>query len=161
MHAFNYIKLKKVCFLLPLFLILVLAASAQQDISWKDLAIKAKKMESMVYRTTPDTSLKIYYQLPDNRKSDSKHPAIIWIHGGGWTSGAASVFFEHAAYFATRGVVGISIEYRLIGKNKTNTIASVADNLNKAFATFGIKNLGRINQAFIDFNEDCKKIAKF
>lgn len=45
-------------------------------------------------------------------------------------------------------------------KNKTNTIASVADNLNKAFATFGIKNLGRINQAFIDFNEDCKKIAK-
>lgn len=122
MPPFNNIKFKKVCFLLPLFLILVVVSLAQQNISWKDLAIKARKMESMIYRTTPDTSLKIYYQLPDNSTSNSKHSAIIWIHGGGWTSGAANIFFEHAAYFATRGVVGISIEYRLIGKNKTNTI---------------------------------------
>ncbi len=122
MHEFNYIKLKKGCFLSPLFLIFVISLSAQQNVSWKDLAIKAGKMESMIYRTTPDTALKIYYQLPDNKKSDIKYPAIIWIHGGGWNAGSASIFFEHAAYFAMRGVIGISIEYRLIGKNKTNTI---------------------------------------
>ena len=122
MYDFNYIKFKKGYFLSPLFLILVVSLSAQQNVSWKDLAIKAGKMESMIYRTTPDTTLKIYYQLPNNKKSDTKYPAIIWIHGGGWNAGSANVFFEHAAYFSIRGAVGISIEYRLIGKNKTNTI---------------------------------------
>jgi dipeptidyl aminopeptidase/acylaminoacyl peptidase len=101
---------------------LVYFSSAQQNVTWKELTEQASKMESMVYKTTSDTSLKIYYQLPRNRKKRDRYPAIIWIHGGGWNAGAASIFFEHAAYFAGRGTVGISIEYRLIGKNKSNTI---------------------------------------
>jgi acetyl esterase/lipase len=118
----NKKQLKKCCSLILTALILVYFSSAQQNVTWKQLTEKARKMESMVYKTTSDTSLKIYYQLPENRKKRDRYPAIIWIHGGGWTAGTASVFFEHAAYFAGRGAVGISIEYRLIGKNKSNNI---------------------------------------
>ena len=108
-------------FFLP-FLLLGYLSSAQQNITWQQLTAEVGNMKSMIFKTTADTSLKIYYQLPANRKKGNKYPAIIWIHGGGWTAGTASIFFEHAVYFANRGAVGISIEYRLIGKNKTNTI---------------------------------------
>jgi hypothetical protein len=45
-------------------------------------------------------------------------------------------------------------------KNKINTMASAADDLSKALATFGTPILGRINQSFIGFNDACEKIKK-
>ena len=35
------------------------------------------------------------------------------IHGGAWVAGNAEVFFPHARYFASRGMVAFSINYRL------------------------------------------------
>ena len=108
--------------LVLLLLLLGVYSTAQQPITWKQLTKEAGNMESMVYKSTSDTLLKIYYKIPSTRKKKYKFPAIIWIHGGGWTAGNANIFFEHAVYFANRGAVGISIEYRLIGKNKSNSI---------------------------------------
>lgn len=85
------------------------------------------KMQEMVYKKTKDTTLKIYYSKPNTAKSGKKYPAIIWIHGGGWTSGTANSFFPHAKYFATRNAVGISIEYRLIKYNGTGLAECLED----------------------------------
>ncbi|MEI6493583.1 MAG: alpha/beta hydrolase, partial [Verrucomicrobiota bacterium] len=38
----------------------------------------------------------------------------VLIHGGAWVGGGADVFFPHARYFASRGMVAFSIDYRLI-----------------------------------------------
>ena len=56
----------------------------------------------------------VYYIKPASAKPGKKYPAVVCIHGGGWTAGGADVFFPHARYFASRKAVGISIEYRLV-----------------------------------------------
>ena len=84
-------------------------------------------MQEMVFKSTKDTTLKIYYSKPADAKPGKKYPAIIWIHGGGWTSGTASSFFAHAKYFAQRNAVGFSIEYRLIKFGGTGLAECLSD----------------------------------
>jgi hypothetical protein len=45
-------------------------------------------------------------------------------------------------------------------KNKTNTMSSAVDDLNKAFATLVTPVLSRVNQSIIDFNNACEKVKK-
>ena len=92
----------------------LLTAQTTDTVTLKTLLETTPPMQEMVYKTTKDTLLKIYYIKPTNAKPGKKYPAIIWIHGGGWTSGTASTFFPHAKYFALRNAVGFSIEYRLV-----------------------------------------------
>ena len=74
-------------------------------------------MKEIVYKTIGETNLKIYYISPSNVKPGDKRAAVVFIHGGGWVAGGADVFFMHARYFALRGAVGFSIEYRLLKPN--------------------------------------------
>ena len=45
-------------------------------------------------------------------------PAVVYIHGGGFSKGNKLAFCRQAAYMATQGFVGASIEYRLSGEAK-------------------------------------------
>ena len=89
-------------------------AKGLDTVTLKTLLEEAPPMQELVYKVTKDTLLKIYFTKPAEAKPGKKYPAIIWIHGGGWTSGTASTFFPHAKYFALRNAVGFSIEYRLV-----------------------------------------------
>jgi acetyl esterase/lipase len=63
---------------------------------------------------TPDTgplTFAVFY--PGDWKAADKRPAIMFIHGGAWVAGDGKCFFPHARYFASRGAVAMSIEYRL------------------------------------------------
>ena len=41
-------------------------------------------------------------------------PVIVFFHGGGWVNGKPTQFNDHSVYFATRGLVCIQVEYRLV-----------------------------------------------
>src|SRR6185295_7468462 len=43
-----------------------------------------------------------------------QRPCFLAIHGGGWTGGEPRRFYPFAAHFANLGMVGVSLEYRLI-----------------------------------------------
>jgi acetyl esterase/lipase len=43
-------------------------------------------------------------------------PVLVWIHGGGWLSGAARDMHEGMRGFAKFGYAGISVDYRLSGE---------------------------------------------
>ncbi|XP_061678945.1 cocaine esterase [Syngnathoides biaculeatus] len=63
----------------------------------------------------PDVSedclyLNIY--TPANRAHDAKLPVMVWIHGGGFTMGSASMY-EGSALAAYQDVVVVLIQYRL------------------------------------------------
>lgn len=45
-------------------------------------------------------------------------PAIVWIHGGGWTGGSRDGGVGNIIQWARRGYVAASIEYRLSGEAK-------------------------------------------
>jgi para-nitrobenzyl esterase len=46
-------------------------------------------------------------------KPDEKRPVIVWIHGGGFTSGSGGVPLYDGAGPASKGVVMVTINYRL------------------------------------------------
>ncbi len=70
--------------------------------------------------------LRLYLVHPRKWKASDRRPAVVFIHGGGWGGGDPDQWFPQCRYFALRGAVGASVQYRLTGA--TNNIgACVAD----------------------------------
>lgn len=65
------------------------------------------------YKTVDSVPLNLEIFNPSGWKAADKRPAIVFIHGGAWFAGDGRIFYPQARYFATRGAVCISIEYRL------------------------------------------------
>ena len=61
----------------------------------------------------------LYMFAPEDLKPNDRRPAVLCIHGGAWVAGSAEAFFPHARYFASRGMVAFSINYRLETANGT------------------------------------------
>jgi acetyl esterase len=72
--------------------------------------------ETVIYKTVKGKSLKLFIDKPANWKATDKNPAIVFFFGGGWVGGTPAQFSRHSAYLATRGMVGIRVEYRTIPK---------------------------------------------
>lgn len=72
-------------------------------------AMAGTRVEAIHYRE----KLRLLTVKPEGWKAGDKRMAILWIHGGGWTAGAPDRFVPHAAYYARKGAVGFSVEYRL------------------------------------------------
>jgi acetyl esterase/lipase len=53
---------------------------------------------------------------PAGAAAPTKRPAILWIHGGGWTRGDRGAFRGLATEMALQGYVGCSCDYRLAPK---------------------------------------------
>ena len=72
--------------------------------------------EPHVYKTVGDRPLRLYVTKPADWSADDHRPAIVFFHGGGWTGGAPGQFTEHSKYLATRGMVAVQVEYRLLDR---------------------------------------------
>jgi acetyl esterase len=83
----------------------------------------------VVYGTNDPSVQVIIPFLPEGVNSGEPRPALVLIHGGGWTGGDPSVFFPAARYFASRGVASFSIGYRLVrsGTNDPTVADCLAD----------------------------------
>jgi len=60
-------------------------------------------------------ALKLDVYLPVGRAVPRVKPAMVFMHGGGWSSGDKESGYETACEFARRGYVAVSINYRLRG----------------------------------------------
>ena len=80
------------------------------------LIAHANGAEIMVYKTAGDRQLKLFIDKPADWKAADKRPAIVFFFGGGWVGGTPEQFRRQSAYLATRGMVGIRVEYRTIPK---------------------------------------------
>jgi dienelactone hydrolase len=75
----------------------------------------------IVYGNAPDAQgnpvdLELDLYLPRGDTVDSR-PALIWVHGGGFTAGDKASGASRATFFAQRGYVAASINYRLLSEN--------------------------------------------
>ncbi len=77
--------------------------------------------ERFVYKKVEGRELTMYVSKPEGWKQSDKRPAIVFFHGGGWVAGAPSQFNDHCKYFASRGLVTATVEYRLLDKTKKET----------------------------------------
>jgi arylsulfatase A-like enzyme/dienelactone hydrolase len=64
----------------------------------------------VVYGTVQSVELKLDVYQP---LMAGPLPAILFVHGGGWVSGDKRSMEAYARYFAQRGYVGFSVNYRL------------------------------------------------
>jgi len=72
----------------------------------------------ITYGSAPDTSgnpvaleLDLYQPAGD---TVTRRPAVVWVHGGGFAVGDKGSGRNFATYFARRGYVAVSINYRLL-----------------------------------------------
>jgi acetyl esterase/lipase len=102
-------------------------ASLQLEDLWEDTAVTRGLVEEFrVYqrRRLPNhlhEQLKLYIVRSGAREAPRGRTAVVFIHGGGWSSGDPDQWFPQCRYFALRGAAGISVQYRL--KSQRTTIA--------------------------------------
>jgi acetyl esterase len=85
------------------------------------------KESAEVYKTTPQGDLKINLYFPKDWKADNHRPAIVFFFGGGFTSGDAGQFVRKSEYFASRGIVAASADYRIKNTHHTGPEKSIED----------------------------------
>lgn len=74
--------------------------------------------ESLTYKHVGDRDLKLFVDKPAGWKRTDQRPAIVFYFGGGWVGGRPTQFLKQSQYLATRGMVGIRVEYRTIPKGE-------------------------------------------
>jgi acetyl esterase len=74
-------------------------------------------LEEHVYKTVGDKALRLFIVKPPNWKATDKHPALVNFHGGGWYAGLPSTHDDRSRYLASRGMVCVDVEYRLLERS--------------------------------------------
>jgi len=83
--------------------------------------------EKILYKDINDIKLHLHMFYPDGHQKTDKRPVAVFIHGGSWNGGSPAMFYQQCEYLASRGIVAISVEYRLAKKHKTTPIECVKD----------------------------------
>ncbi len=117
--------------LLPLLLAIALPLHAQKGGKNKPL-IKLTDVEvatkEIVYKTTPQGELKLHVFSPKGEvQAAVLRPCVVFFFGGGWKSGSYLQFVPQAEYLASRGIVAISADYRILNVHKTTPDKAVED----------------------------------
>ena len=83
--------------------------------------------QRLVFKTVGDVELPLYVFAPKGHKPGAKRPAIVFFFGGGWTGGSPGQFAQQCRYLASRGMVGITAEYRVRSRHGVTVPECVAD----------------------------------
>ena len=70
--------------------------------------------EGVTYATVNGKALKLDLFVP--KAGAGPFPAVVYVHGGGWSGGTRTQFHRHAAHMAAKGFVGACVQYRLSGE---------------------------------------------
>jgi acetyl esterase/lipase len=111
---------------LALFLCLSLAGAQQPKERPKLTDVKVQTANH-VYAKRAEGELTLHCFMPADWKATDKRPVIVFFFGGGWKNGAYTQFVPQAEYFAGRGIVAISADYRILNKHKTTPDKAIED----------------------------------
>lgn len=85
--------------------------------------VSAAPGKEFVYKQSGGVPQKLEVYFPEKRSgAKGKVPAVILFHGGGWSRGDLDQFRYACQYFASRGLVAITANYRMIPKKKRDTL---------------------------------------
>jgi acetyl esterase/lipase len=80
-----------------------------------------------VYKSAGGVDLKAHIFSPPGAGLDDPRPAVVFFHGGGWIRGGAEWCFTECRHFASRGLVAVAAEYRLVDRGGSTPLDSMAD----------------------------------
>jgi acetyl esterase/lipase len=118
------------CLLLPLFVGAGVCAEEQPKRARRagrgyPPAMKNAQVE--VYKTVGEVKLNMYLYYPDGHQPTDQRPAIVFFFGGGWRGGSPQQFEKQCEYFASRGIVAMAADYRVLSRQKVRANSCVAD----------------------------------
>ena len=80
-----------------------------------------------VYKTIGNVKLSLWMYTPEAHKPTDKRPAIVFFFGGGWTGGSPRQFEQQCKYFASRGMVAITADYRVASRHQAKIVDCIRD----------------------------------
>ena len=83
--------------------------------------------EKVLYKSTDQADLNLFVYKPVDFDKSQTYSCIVFFHGGGWNSGDYKQFERQSIYFASRGMVAFSVEYRIRNKHGTSPIEAMED----------------------------------
>lgn len=107
------------------------AKSGKAEKAAKGDAALPQPTEKRTYKEIGGVKLEIWIYKPADWKASDKRSAIVFYHGGGWRNGSPSAFSRQSAKLAERGMVAMSVQYRL-----TPSGATIADCVKDARSAF-------------------------
>jgi len=109
-------------------LTLALASAVRAALKPTDGALTPVDNKSVVvFKTTPEGDLKMNLYFPKGWKSSDRRVAIILFFGGGCVTGTPAQFTTKAEYFASRGLVAATAEYRIGNTHHTGPEKCIED----------------------------------
>ncbi len=79
------------------------------------LAAKIDPSQKTVYKAVDGRELELHIFEPEGHDpATDQRPCFLIIHGGGWTGGEPRKFYTIADHYAKKGMLAISLQYRLI-----------------------------------------------
>lgn len=99
-------------------------AQAKKPDAVDEIAARLQPTRKVVYKKIGDRELLLHVFEPAGHKASDHRACYITIHGGGWTGGQPERMYPFAAHYADKGLVGISVQYRLYNPK---TAVAVAD----------------------------------
>ena len=81
----------------------------------------------VVYKRVGGGELRLHIFTPAGQGAGERCAAVVFFHGGGWNGGEADQFFPQCEYFASRGMVAMSADYRTATSHGTSPAECVKD----------------------------------
>ncbi|MEO1528194.1 MAG: alpha/beta hydrolase [Planctomycetota bacterium] len=110
--------------------VLLFGSCAGQNSGARDKPSSARAPEGgqrHVYKTVGESDLPLYVYAPADHSPESTKPAVVFFFGGGWRNGSPSQFEQHCKHFAGRGMVAITVEYRVSSRYEVKVEDCIED----------------------------------
>lgn len=128
--------MKKIAFTLGILLIPLLTL-AQSNYPPEILGTRVE-----TFKSVGDVDLNMWIFEPDGHNASQSKPAIVFFFGGSWQRGSPAQFENQARYLASRGMVAMVADYRVLNRNGTMMDSAVQDA--KAAVRWVRKNANRL-----------------
>lgn len=88
------------------------------------LAAKLEPSRKIAYKSVGEgRALELHVFEPEEYDaSKDRRPCILIIHGGGWTGGEPRVYYTITDHYAKKGMLAISLQYRLMNEQEGVTV---------------------------------------
>lgn len=84
-------------------------------------------VKTEVYKTIGDVELKLYVFDAKGHSASDRLPAIVFFFGSGFRFGTPQQFEPQCRYFASRGMVAITADYRVSSRQRVKAPEEVGD----------------------------------
>lgn len=78
-----------------------------------------------VYKVVDGRELHLWVVEPPDQDNKAPKPAIVFYHGGGFIGGGPNQFNYESEYFASRGMITVQVEYRLLSETDKTLMPTI------------------------------------